>query len=287
MNMNELKQQQAALIAERESIENSLPVLDAAWRNAPTNYSPIGNVIGSPEKSAAMDRYSSAECRLRAIPYELERTETKIAYLERMEQVDEIKTQSIQTMSIVAAEIEALERTRSHLGERLQSIQTDAEQSLEKAQQAERDAASLYARSLASGDSEGEKAANGEIQKAAKQLASTDEHVRRQELILVALQAELDSLEARIADAKQRENEAKKSALSAVGLTLDEEWNAATNHLIAIGARILAVDYQQGNSGYGFSNLDIPRFGPFHSDIRREELAAAARNITFEELLAA
>lgn len=287
MKMNELKQQQNALIAERESIENSLPVLDAAWRNAPTNYSPIGNVIGSPEKSAAMDRYSSAEGRLRAIPYELERIESKIAYLERMEQVDEIKTHSIQTMSVAAAEVEALERTQSHLKERLLTIQTDAEQSLEKAQQAERDAASLYAKSLASGDGEGEKAANGEIQKAAKQLATTDEHVRRQELILVALQAELDSLEARIADAKQRENEAKKSALSAVGLTLDEEWNAATNHLVAIGARILAVDYQKGNSGYGFSNLDVPRFGPFHSDIRREELAAAARNITLEELLAA
>lgn len=287
MKMNELKQQQNALIAERESIENSLPILDAAWRNAPTNYSPIGNVIGSPEKSAAMDRYSSAECRLRAIPYELERIETKIAYLERMEQVDEIKTRSIQTMSVVAAEIEALERTRSHLGERLQSIQSDAEHSLEKAQQAERDAASLYARSLASGDSEGEKAANGEIQKAAKQLATTDEHVRRQELILVALQAELDSLEAQISNAKQRADDAKKAALSAVGLTLDEEWNAATNQLVAIGARILALDYQQGNSGYGFSNLDVPRFGPFHSDIRREELAAAARNITLEELLAA
>ena len=224
---------------------------------------------------------------MRAIPYELERIESKIAYLERMEQVDEIKKQSIQTMSVVAAEIEALERTRSHLGERLQSIQSDAEQSMEKAQQAERDAASLYARSLASGDSEGEKAANGEIQKAAKQLATTDEHVRRQELILVALQAELDSLEAQISNAKQRADDAKKAALSAVGLTLDEEWNAATNHLVAIGARILAVDYQQGNSGYGFSNLDVPRFGPFHSDIRREELAAAARNITLEELLAA
>lgn len=287
MKMNELKQQKNALIAERESIENSLPVLDAAWRNAPTNYSPIGNVIGSPEKSAAMDRYSSAEGRLRAIPYELERIESKIAYLERMEQVDEIKTRSIQTMSVVAAEIEVLERTRSHLGERLQSIQSDAEQSLENAHQAERDAASLYARSLASGDSEGEKAANGEIQKAAKQLSTTDEHVRRQELILVALQAELDSLEAQISNANQRADDAKKAALSAVGLTLDEEWNTVTNQLIAIGARILAVSYQKGSSGYGFSKLDIPRFGPFLSDLSNSELADAARDISLDDLLAA
>ncbi|MDZ3827484.1 hypothetical protein [Pseudomonas monsensis] len=190
MKMNELKQQRAALVAEHETIENNLSALEAAWHNAPNNYSPIGNMIGSPERREAMDRLSSAKARLRAIPSDIERIDKKIAYLERMDQVDEIKSQSIQTMSVAAAEVEGLERTQSHLKERLLTIQTDAEQSPEKAQQAERDAASLYARSLASGDSEGEKAANGEIQKAAKQLATTDEHVRRQELILVALQAE-------------------------------------------------------------------------------------------------
>lgn len=180
-----------------------------------------------------------------------------------------------------------MERTQSLLNERLLTIQTDAEQSLEKAQQAERDAASLYARSLASGDSEGEKAANGEIQKAAKQLATTDEHVRRQELILVALQAELDSLTTQISNAKQRADDAKNAALSAVGLTLDEEWNAVTDQLIAIGARIIAVSYQKGGSIYGFSKLDVPRFGPFLSDLSNSELAAAARDISLEDLLAA
>ncbi|CAI8916196.1 hypothetical protein EMIT048CA2_30028 [Pseudomonas chlororaphis] len=80
--MNELKQQRAALIAEHETLEDRLPILDAEWRNAPNNYSPTGNMIGSPEKSTAMDRYSSAECRLRATPYELDRIEQKIAHLD-------------------------------------------------------------------------------------------------------------------------------------------------------------------------------------------------------------
>ncbi|WP_242486253.1 hypothetical protein [Pseudomonas sp. TH03] len=53
--MNELKKQHAALIAEREMLEMSLPQLDAAWRNAPSNYSPVGNMIGSPEGRAAED----------------------------------------------------------------------------------------------------------------------------------------------------------------------------------------------------------------------------------------
>lgn len=287
MTMNELKQQLAKLTAERETIENSLPALEAEWRNAPSNYSPIGNMIGSPEKSAAMDRYSSAECRLRAIPSSISRIEEKMAYLERVEQVDIIKAKSIQSMSEAAAEVEALKQKQSHLSQRLQTIQSDAQQSLEKAQQAERDAASLYARSLASGDSDGEKSANSEMQKAAKQLATTDEHVRRQELIMEALQVELDSLETQIAIAKQREDEARGSALNAVELTLEEQWNAAVEHLVVLGARILAVDYAKGNTGYGFSDLDVPRFGPFHSTLRRSDLATAAGAISAEDLLAA
>ncbi|MCF5349706.1 hypothetical protein GIW08_28530 [Pseudomonas simiae] len=103
----------------------------------------------------------------------------------------------------------------------------------------------------------------------------------------MALQAELDSLEMQISDARQRADDAKKAALSAVGLTLDEEWNAVTDQLIAIGARMLAVSYLKGSSGYGFSKLDVPRFGPFHSDLSNSELAAAARDISLEDLLAA
>ncbi|WP_233081402.1 hypothetical protein [Pseudomonas cremoris] len=190
-------------------------------------------------------------------------------------------------MSESAVEVEALERIKAHLNERRQAIQAEAEQSLGKAQQAERDAASLYARSLASGDSEGEKTANSEIQKAAKQLATTDEQVRRQELILTALQAELDTIETHISNAQQRGNEAKKAALNAVGFALDEEWNAATKQLVEVGARILAVSYQKGGMGDALSGLDVPRFGPFHSRLDRSDLAAVARDISLEDLLTA
>jgi DNA repair exonuclease SbcCD ATPase subunit len=285
--MNELKQQQAALIAERESLENSLPHLEAAWRNAPSNYSPNGNMIGSPEGRAAEDKLSSAQSRVRTISSELEKIEQKLTHLGRLERVDQIKTESIQAMSEAAAEVEALERTQAHLSERLQEIQSEAEQALEKAQQAERDAASLYARSLASGDSEGEKTANSEIQKAAKQLATTDEQVRRQELILTALQAELDSIDTQISNARQRGDEAKKAVLNTIGFALDEEWNIATEQLVAVGARMLAVSYLKGGMGDALSGLDVPRFGPFHSRLDRSDLASAARNISLKDLLAA
>lgn len=285
--MNQLKQQQAALNQELEILEQSLPQLEAEWRNAPRGFSAIGNPIGSPEASEAADKISSAEARIRAIPRELAAIDRKIQHLERLEKNDQIKVDSIRAMSDATAEIEALERKKSHLNERFQAIQSEADQALEKAQQAERDAATSYAKCLASGDAEGEKSASGEMQKAAKQLATTDEQVRRQDLILGALQVELDTLEAQITNARQRGDESKTAALSAVGFALDEEWNAATEQLLAVGARILAVSYLKGGMGDALSGLEVPRFGPFHSRLERSDLAAAAHNISMEELLTA
>lgn len=196
--MNQLKQQQVALIQELETLEESLPQLEAEWRNAPSGFSADGNVIGSPESREAMEKLSSVEARIDAIPGALASIDRKIQHLERLEKIDQIKADAIHAMTDAAAEVEALERKKTHLNERFQTIQSEADQALEKAQQAERDAATSYAKSLASGDTEGEKSASGEMQKAAKQLATTDEQVRRQDLILSALQVELDTLEAQI-----------------------------------------------------------------------------------------
>lgn len=285
--MNQLKQQQAALIQELETLEESLPQLEAEWRNAPSGFSANGNVIGSPESREAMEKLSSVKARIDAIPGELASIDRKLQHLEKLEKIDQIKADAIQAMTDATVEVEALERKKLHLSERFQTIQSEADQALEKAQQAERDAATSYAKSLASGDAEGEKSANGEMQKAAKQLATTDEQVRRQDLILGALQVELDTLEAKITNARERGEEAKAAAFSAVGFALDEEWNAATEQLLAVGVRILAVSYLKGGMGEALSGLEVPRFGPFLRRLNRSDLVAAAQDISLEELLAA
>ncbi|MBE8590103.1 hypothetical protein IQK56_03715 [Pseudomonas sp. MAFF 301449] len=283
--MNQLKQQQAALIQELETLEESLPQMEAEWRNAPSGFSANGNVIGSRESREAMEKLSSVKARIDAIPGELALIDHRLQHLERLEKIDQIKADAIQAMNDATAEVEVLERKKSHLNERFQTIQSDADQALEKAQQAERDAATSYAKCLARGDSEGEKSASSDMQKAAKQLATTDEQVRRQDLIVSALQVELDTLEAQISNARQCRDEAKAAALNAVGFELDEEWNAATEQLLAVGARILAVSYQKGGMGDVLSRLEVPRFGPFHSRLEHSDLTAVARDISLKDLL--
>lgn len=285
--MKDLKQQHAALTAESIAIENSLPQLEAAWKNAPSNFNQYGNEIGTPEGRAAMDRSSEAKARLRAIPGELQSLERKMAHLERLSQVDQTKIESLKAMSEAATEVKELELTKMNLSARLQTIQSEAKLALEKAQQDERDAASRYARSLANGDSKAEKIATNDIQAAATQLATTDEHVRRQELIISALQSEITTIETQMSNAQQRENEAKRNALSAIALALDEEWNEAAKQLAAVGAKVLAVCYQQGGMGDALSGLEVPRFGPFLSRLNRSDLTVVAREITLSSLLKA
>ena len=283
--MKDLKQQHAALTAESIAIENCLPQLEAAWKNSPSNFNQYGNEIGTPERRAAMERASDAEARLRAIPGELQSLERKMAHLERLSQVDQTKSESLKAMSEAATEVKGLELTQMNLSSRLQTIQCEAKLALEKVQQDERDAASRYARSLASGDSKAEKVASNDIQKASTQLATTEEYVRRQELIISALQSEITTIETQISSARQRENEAKKNALSAIALLLDEEWNEAAKQLADVGAKVLAVCYQQGGMGDALSGLEVPRFGPFHSRLNRSDLTALAREFSLEGLL--
>lgn len=285
--MKDLKQQHAALTAESIAIENSLPQLEAAWKNAPSNFNQYGNEIGTPEGRAAMDRSSEANARLRAIPDELKSLEKKMAHLERLSQVDQTRSDSLKAMSEAAAEVKELELIQTNLSARLQAIQSEAKQALEKAQQEERDAASRFARSLACGDSKAEKTATNDIQTAATQLAATDEDVRRQELIISALQSELANIETQISNARQRENEAMKIALIAVALVLDEEWNEAARQLAIVGSKVLAVCYQQGGMGDALSSLEVPRFGPFLSRLNRSDLTAAAHTISLADLLGA
>lgn len=132
--MNQLKQQQTALIQELETLEESLPQLEAEWRNAPSGFSANGNVIGSPESREAMEKLSSVKARIDAIPGELASIDRKLQHLERLEKIGQIKADAIQAMTDATAEVEALERKKSHLNGRFQTIQSEADQALEKAQ---------------------------------------------------------------------------------------------------------------------------------------------------------
>jgi len=285
--MKELKKQRDALISERDALEASIPGLRAAWQTMPSNYDHRGNCIGSPESRAAMDKLSNAEGRLRSIPGAIERIDLEISYQERLANAKQVKAEARQVMSDSANTVAALENTRRLVLERLQAIQKETDLAIERAQKAEVDAANLYARSVATGDSAGEKAATNEMQKASTLLIEADEHARRQDLIVAALQAEIDTLDTQIADAQQQRSQAQDNALVAAELVLGEEWNRLVKQLAAVGSKILAANRHRGGGGMQLIELSIPGFGPSSRELRRNDVLDGAEGITLADLIEA
>ncbi len=82
-----------------------------------------------------------------------------------------------------------------------------------KARQAETDAATAYAQAVACGDTEGEKTANADAQKAAKNLTAAAEHDRRYGLIISALKQELATVDQYIIEAQEKHKDIERDAL--------------------------------------------------------------------------
>lgn len=284
--MNELKKKRDELIVERDALETSIPIQLAAWRDMPNDWR-YGNCVSTPEATAASEKISADESRVRSIAAELERLDNEINYRERLENAEQTKAQARQLMSDSASAVSTLEGKRGLLFGRLQAIQSDMELALEAARQAELDAANLYARSIASGDSKGEKAASSEMQKAGNQLVEADENARRQELLTSALQAEIDSLDTQIAKAQQQGRDAQSAALAATEIALGDEWNHLAEQLVSVGARILAANRHRGGAGMVLSRLSLPGFGPSASELQRDDVLDRAEGIALADLLEA
>lgn len=125
------------------------------------------------------------------------------------------------------------------------------------------------------------------MERASTLLIEADEHGRRQELIVAALQAEIEALDAQISKAKQESSQAQDHALGAAALALGDEWNRLAKQLAAVGSRILAADHHRGSGGMMLSGLSIPLFGPSARELDRDDVLEGAKGITPIDLIEA
>lgn len=150
---------------------------------------------GDEELDAIRLREVRSEYNTLKIPYDSNKhhawiLDTQITRREQLLNHETLMADYTESMANWKADEQELNEKRESLSTRLEQIQQQAEEDLAKARQAETDAATAYAQSVAWGDTEGEKNANTDAQKAAKNLATAIEHNRRQHLIITALEQE-------------------------------------------------------------------------------------------------
>lgn len=209
----------------------------------------------------------------------------KISRRENLANCDSLVAGYLEAMSNWTADEQELKEKRQSLSTRLEQIQQQATEDMAKARQAETVAATAYAQAVAWGDTEGEKTANADAQKAAKNLTAAAEHNRRQALIMSALEQELVTVDKYIAEAQEKHRGIERNALWLSQTVLEEKWNEAAKALFEVGGKLWANYKLLGLDQVNLMKLAVPEEGENFGTWTWRELSNRSRQYAAKDLL--
>jgi hypothetical protein len=209
----------------------------------------------------------------------------KIARRENLANHETLMAGYTESMANWKADEQELNEKRDSLSARLEQIRQQAAEDLAKARQAETDAATAYAQAVAWGDIEGEKNANVEAQKAAKNLASATEHNRRQHLIITALEHEQATVDQYIAEAQKEHKAIERKALYLARTVLEEQWNEKAQILLEMGGKLWAAINLVGGDQVSLRKLVLPEEGERFCNWTSSDLSERSHKYTVQDVL--
>lgn len=231
------------------------------------------------------------EHRRHKIPYDSRKQQASLlnAKITRREQLlnhETLMAGYTESMDNWKADEQELNEKRDSLSTRLAQIQQQAEEDMAKARQAETDAATAYAQAVAWGDTEGEKTANADAQKAAKNLATASEHHRRQLLIIAALEQELVIVDRHIDEAQKEHKAIERQALQLARTVLEEQWNEKAQELLEMGGKLWSAINLVGGDQISLRKLVLPEEGENFRNWTSTDLWNRASKYSLQDVLA-
>ncbi|WP_440063319.1 chromosome segregation protein SMC [Pseudomonas syringae] len=275
--IQELKDRRDQLLKEADQLHTQLLPFEAALENEQS--------IGPAQERELRDKYNELKTRSDARKHEADLLDRKINRRETLINSQSLMAGYIEAMNTRKADEQELNEKRQSLSIRLEQIQQQSVEDMAKARQAETDAATAYAQAVAWGDTEGEKTANADAQKAAKNLATAAEHDRRQGLIISALKQELATVDQYIVEAQEKHRGIERDALWLSQTVLEEKWNEAAKSLFEVGGRLWANYNLLGLDQVSLLKLAVPQEGENVGNWTWHELSDRARNYGAQDLL--
>jgi hypothetical protein len=268
---------------------------DSLLREAAEHYVQIAPLEALLENEEELDADRLYEIRKEyntlKIPYDSCKTRASYAEarIQRREKLVNHKTLMAgytESMANWKADEQELNEKRESLSTRLAQIQQQAEEDMTKARQAETDAATAYAQAVAWGDTEGEKTANADAQRAAKNLATASEHHRRQLLIIAALEQELVIVDQHIDEAQKEHKAIERQALHLARTVLEEQWNEKAQELLEMGGKLWSAINFVGGDQISLRKLILPEEGENFRNWTSSDLWERASKYSLQEVLA-
>jgi hypothetical protein len=275
--IQELKDRRDQLLNEADHLHAELLPLEAVLESE--------EPIEPAQERELRDRYNELKRNFDSRKHNADLLDRKISRREKLDNCDSLMAGYIEAMGNWKADEQELHEKRQSLSTRLEQIQQQAVEDMAKARQAETDAATAYAQAVAWGDTEGEKTASADAQKAAKNLTTAAEHNRRQALIMAALEQELVTVDQYIAEAQEKHKGIERNALWLSQTVLEEKWNEAAKALFEVGGKLWANYNLLGLDQVGLMKLAVPEEGENFGKWTWQELSDRARQHTAQDLL--
>jgi hypothetical protein len=275
--IQELKDRRDQLLNEASQLHTQLQPLEAALENE--------QGIEAAQERDLRDKYNELKRCFDSRKHAADLLDQKINRREILANSDSLMAGYIEAMNNWKADEQELNAKRQSLCSRLEQIQQQAVEDMAKARQAETDAATAYAQAVAWGDTEGEKTANADAQKAARNLATAAEHHRRQGLIISALKQELATIDQYIVEAQEKHKGIERNALWLSQTMLEEQWNESAKALFEVGGKLWANYNLLGIDQVSLLKLVVPQEGETFGTWTWSQLSERSRNYCAQDLL--
>ncbi|WP_122433320.1 chromosome segregation protein SMC [Pseudomonas viridiflava] len=274
--IQELKDRRDQLLNEANQLHTQLLPLEAALEN--------DQGIDAAQALELRTKYNELKGRFNARKLNADLLDEKINRRETLANSDSLMAGYVEAMDNWKADEQELNAKRQSLSSRLEQIQQQAVEDMAKARQAETDAATAYAQAVAWGDTEGEKIASADAQKAAKNLTAAAEYDRRHGLIISALKQELATVDQYIVEAQEKHKGIERDALWLSQAVLEEKWNEAANALFEVGGRLWANYNLLGIDQVSLLKLAVPQAGERVGNWTWHQLSERSRNYSTQDL---
>ncbi|MGX1088458.1 chromosome segregation protein SMC [Pseudomonas sp. AP3_22 TE3818] len=275
--LQELKDLHEQLSIEMESLKAALAPYEAALESPET--------IQQGREREVRDQYNDRKRKIDSLDLQIHMLNRKIHRRENLANRKALMADYLEAMANWKADEQELNEKRQSLSTRLDEIRQQTFDDMATARRAETEAATAYAQAVAWGDTEGEKSANAEAQKAAKNLATATEHHRRQQLIITALEQELVTVDQHITEAQEEHSKIEKKSLQLAHMALEEKWNEAAQALLDVGGKLWAAYNLIDRDQVGLFKLVVPEEGENLGNWNWNDLADRAKEHSIEALL--
>jgi hypothetical protein len=276
-DIQDLKDQRAVLIAEIEKLKQEIPSLETALETP--------EVINNGRESDVKYEIRIRNTKISSREHHIHLLNQKLHRREALANRETLMAGYIADIANWMADELNLQAKRESLSTRLEEIRKRAQEDIASARRAETEAATSYAQAVAWGDIEGEKTANADAQKAAKNLAIATEQLRRQQLIITALEQELVIVDQHISEAQTEQNKIENTAMHLAYNVLEEKWNEAAKELLEVGGKLYAAARLIDRDAVSLHKLEIPEQGENFGSWQFRDLANRVDLHPMRELL--